>query len=65
MGRVLLNEAQLAKSLGVPFHKIQSMVHVYPIYGDMVKRPSVAAYGDKLQNNFFVKLIRKLKKYIL
>lgn len=58
----LLHEAQLAKSMGIPFHKIQSMVHVYPTYGDMVKRPAVAAYVDKLQNNFFIKLLRKLKK---
>jgi pyruvate/2-oxoglutarate dehydrogenase complex dihydrolipoamide dehydrogenase (E3) component len=58
----LLHQAQLAKSLGVPFHKIQSMIHVYPTYGDMVKRPSVAAYVDKLQNNFFIKTLRKLKK---
>lgn len=58
----LLHEAQLAKSMGIPFHKIQSMVHVYPTYGDMVKRPAVAAYVDKIQNNFFIKLIQKLKK---
>jgi hypothetical protein len=58
----LLHEAQLAKSMGIPFHKIQSMVHVYPTYGDMVKRPAVAAYVDKLQNNFFIKMLRKLRK---
>lgn len=58
----LLHEAQLAKSLGIPFNKIQSMVHVYPTYGDMIKRPAVAAYADKLQNNFFIKLIRKFTK---
>ena len=58
----LLHEAQLAKSKGIPFHKIQSMVHAYPTYGDMVKRPAVAAYVDKLQNNFFIKLLRKLRK---
>lgn len=58
----LLHEAQLAKSLGIRFHKIQSMVHVYPTYGDMVKRPAVAAFVDKLQNNFFVKLVKKVRK---
>jgi pyruvate/2-oxoglutarate dehydrogenase complex dihydrolipoamide dehydrogenase (E3) component len=58
----LLHEAQLAKSLGIPFHKIQSMVHVYPTYGDLVKRPAVAAYVDKLQNNFFIKLLKKFRK---
>lgn len=58
----LLHEAQLAKSLGVPFHKIQSMIHIYPTYGDMVKRPATAAYADKLQNNIFIKMIKALRK---
>lgn len=58
----LLHEAQLAKSMGIPFHKIQSMVHVYPTYGDLVKRPAVSAYVDKLQNNFFVRVVKKLGK---
>lgn len=58
----LLHEAQLAKSLGVPFHKIQSMIHIYPTYGDMVKRPATAAYADKLQNNIFIKMIKAIKK---
>ena len=58
----ILHEAQLAKSLGVPFHKIQSIIHIYPTYGDAVKRPAVTAYADKLQNNFFIKLLRAVKK---
>ncbi len=58
----LLHEAQLAKSMGIPFHKIQSMVHVYPTYGPVVKGAATAAYVDKLQNNFFIKLLKKLRK---
>jgi pyruvate/2-oxoglutarate dehydrogenase complex dihydrolipoamide dehydrogenase (E3) component len=56
----LLHQAQLAKTLGVPFRKIQSMIHIYPTYGDLVKRPATAAFADKLQNNFFVKQLRRL-----
>jgi pyruvate/2-oxoglutarate dehydrogenase complex dihydrolipoamide dehydrogenase (E3) component len=56
----VLHEAQLAKTLGVRFHRIQSMIHIYPTYGDLVKRPATAAFADKLQNNFFVKQLRKL-----
>lgn len=58
----LLHEAQLAKTLGVPFHKIQPMIHIYPTYGDLVKRPATAAMAERLQNNFFIKLIRKIRK---
>jgi pyruvate/2-oxoglutarate dehydrogenase complex dihydrolipoamide dehydrogenase (E3) component len=58
----LLHEAQLAKTLGIPFHKIQSMIHIYPTYGDLVKRPATAAMAERLQNNFFIKLIGKFRK---
>ena len=56
----VLHQAQLAKTLGVGFHRIRSMIHIYPTYGDLVKRPATAAFADKLQNNFFVKQLRKL-----
>jgi len=56
----VLHEAQLAKTLGIRFHRIRSMIHIYPTYGDLVKRPATAAFADKLQNNFFVKQLRKL-----
>ncbi len=57
----LLHEAQLIRMLGLPFSKISSMVHIYPSYGDVVKRPAARAYVDQLQNNFFIKLLQKLK----
>ena len=56
----VLHEAQLAKTLGVRFHRIRSMIHIYPTYGDLVKRPATAAFADRLQNNFFVKQLQKL-----
>lgn len=52
----LLHEAQLAKSLGVKFGKIGSMVHVYPTYGDVVKRPAAQSYSDDLKRNPFVRM---------
>lgn len=44
--RELFHEAQLAKSMGIPFHKIQSMMHVYMTCDDSVKRLAVAAYVE-------------------
>ena len=58
----LLHQAQLAKTLGVPFRRIQSMIHIYPTYGDVVKRPATAAFAHKLQNNFFIKQLRRFAK---
>jgi pyruvate/2-oxoglutarate dehydrogenase complex dihydrolipoamide dehydrogenase (E3) component len=56
----LLHELQLAKSLKIGFHKIGPIIHVYPTYSDAVKRPSNMYYADRLRENAFLKLLRKL-----
>jgi pyruvate/2-oxoglutarate dehydrogenase complex dihydrolipoamide dehydrogenase (E3) component len=56
----LLHQAQLAKTFGIGFHRIRSMIHIYPTYGDLVKRPATAAFANRLENNFFVKQLRRL-----
>jgi len=48
--------------LGLTFDKIMQMIHAYPTYSDAVKRPSARFYADKLRDNFFIKLIQKLRK---
>jgi pyruvate/2-oxoglutarate dehydrogenase complex dihydrolipoamide dehydrogenase (E3) component/uncharacterized membrane protein YdjX (TVP38/TMEM64 family) len=58
----LMHEAQLAKSLGVPFSKIASVIHAYPSYSDGVRQPAKRCYIDILQDNFFLKLLRNLSK---
>lgn len=57
----LMHEAQLAKSLGVPFSKIASVIHAYPSYSDAVRQPAKKCYIYKIQNNFFIRLLKKLK----
>ncbi len=42
------------------FDKITDMIHFYPPYGDVVKRPSAYFYGNKLRSSFFIKLLRRL-----
>jgi pyruvate/2-oxoglutarate dehydrogenase complex dihydrolipoamide dehydrogenase (E3) component len=56
----LMHEVQLAKSLGLPFSKIASVIHAYPSYSDAVRQPAKRCYIDILQNNFFIKLIKKV-----
>jgi pyruvate/2-oxoglutarate dehydrogenase complex dihydrolipoamide dehydrogenase (E3) component len=56
----LMHEAQLIRVLGLPFSKIQSMVHAYPTLSDVVRRPAGHFYADKLRDNFFIKLLKKL-----
>jgi uncharacterized membrane protein YdjX (TVP38/TMEM64 family) len=58
----LMHEAQLAKSLGVPFSKIASVIHAYPSYSDGVRQPAKRCYIDILQDNFFLKLLTNLSK---
>jgi len=57
----LMHEAQLAKSIGLPFNKIASVIHAYPSYSDAVRQPAKRCYIDMLQNNVFLKLIKKFK----
>jgi pyruvate/2-oxoglutarate dehydrogenase complex dihydrolipoamide dehydrogenase (E3) component len=56
----LMHEAQLAKSLGLPFSKIASVVHAYPSYSDAVRQPAKRCYIDTLQNNLFLKLMKNI-----
>lgn len=54
----LIHEAQMAKSLGIPFYKVYSVIHIYPTFTDMVKQPAKFCYIDRLQNNFFLKILK-------
>jgi len=56
----LMHEAQLAKSLGMPFSKIASVIHAYPSYSDAVRQPAKKCYIDILQNNFFIKMLKTI-----
>jgi len=56
----LMHEAQLAKSIGLPFSKIASVIHAYPSYSDAVRQPAKKCYIDVLQNSFFIKLLKKI-----
>jgi pyruvate/2-oxoglutarate dehydrogenase complex dihydrolipoamide dehydrogenase (E3) component len=53
-----MHEVQLLKSLNIPFTKIAPVIHAYPTYSDVVKRPSGQAYIEKLQSNLFIKLLK-------
>lgn len=57
----LMHEAQLVKSLGLSFKKVASVIHAYPSYSDSVRQPAKRCYIDILQNNFLIKLLKKIK----
>lgn len=55
----IIHEAQVAKSLGLPFYKLYSVIHIYPTFTDMVKHPAKLCYIDRLRNNPFLKILRR------
>ncbi|MBI5407634.1 MAG: FAD-dependent oxidoreductase [Nitrospirae bacterium] len=55
----IIHEAQVAKSLGIPFYKLYSVIHIYPTFTDMVKHPAKLCYIDRLRNNPFLKILRR------
>lgn len=58
----LIHELQLAKALGIKFATVGKVLHAYPAYSDVVWKAAKKARLDKLQNNFFVRLYRFLRK---
>ncbi|MCG8571080.1 MAG: NAD(P)/FAD-dependent oxidoreductase [Spirochaetes bacterium] len=57
-----IHEVQILKTLGIKFTKIQKVIHGYPTYSDMIRQMGKIAFVDSIRNNFFVKLIGKLRK---
>jgi len=55
----IIHEAQLVKALNLPFKKIQSVIHVYPSYSDVIKQPAKQAYIESLRRNPFISLLQR------
>ena len=56
----IIHEAQIAKSIGIPFYKLYSVIHIYPTFTDVVKHAAKLCYIERLQNNPFLKFLRKI-----
>jgi pyruvate/2-oxoglutarate dehydrogenase complex dihydrolipoamide dehydrogenase (E3) component len=56
----IIHEAHLAKALGVPFHKLDSLIHIYPTFSDIVKQPAKLARIERLQRNPFLKILKSI-----
>lgn len=52
----VIHEVQAAKRLGVPLYKLDSVIHIYPTFSDVIKQPAKLAYIDRLRSRFYVKL---------
>lgn len=56
----LIHEIQVIKTLGIPFYKLDSVIHIYPTFSDVIKQPAKQCYVDKLKRNPFLKLLGAL-----
>ncbi|NPU84523.1 MAG: FAD-dependent oxidoreductase [Syntrophaceae bacterium] len=59
----LIHEIQLLRFLDVPFHRAESMIHLYPTYNDAIKAPSRLAYRTKLERSPFLKILRAVVSF--
>ena len=58
----LMHEAHVLKALGIPFHRLNGVIHAYPSYSDMVRHPARDVYVDRIRNNPVVKLAQFFMK---
>jgi len=56
----MIHEAQIVKTLGIPFHRLDSIVHAYPSFSDVVKQPSKLCHIEKLRKSLTVKIAARL-----
>ena len=56
----LIHEAQILKTFGIPFHKLDSVIHVYPTLTDVVRQPAKMAHIDKLRSSLLIRIARRL-----
>ena len=56
----LIHEAQVVRYFKIPLPKLQSVMHAYPSYSDIIRQAARDAYIDGIINNPAVKLARKI-----
>jgi pyruvate/2-oxoglutarate dehydrogenase complex dihydrolipoamide dehydrogenase (E3) component len=58
----LMHEVHAAKSLGIKLHRLNSVIHAYPTYNDIIRIAARQAYVDKIRNNPAVRLVQLLRR---
>ncbi len=56
----IIHEAQLAKTKGMKLWEIQSVIHAYPTYSELIWKDAKLAFVYKLLNNPLVRFFRSL-----
>ena len=58
----VMHEAHAARTLGIPLHRLNDVIHTYPTYSELTRQAARAAYIDRIQSNPFVRLIKWLRR---
>jgi len=53
----IIHEIQIIKTLGIPLYRLDSVIHIYPTFSDVVKQPAKLCYIEKLRSNPFLRLV--------
>ncbi|HEY3277702.1 MAG TPA: NAD(P)/FAD-dependent oxidoreductase [Syntrophorhabdaceae bacterium] len=56
----LIHELQIIKTLGLPLYKLDSVIHIYPTFSDVIRQPAKQSHIDELKGNIFVQLLSTL-----
>lgn len=56
----LIHEFQVVKSMNIKLAKLSDVIHSYPTYSGIVKKIARQVKVDRIKNNIFIKIIRKI-----
>ncbi len=57
----VLHEAHAARTLGIPLHKLNDVIHTYPTYSELIRQAARAAYIDRIASHPIVRLVKWLR----
>ena len=58
----VMHEAHAARALNIPLYRLNSVIHTYPTYSELVRQAARAAYIDRIQSNPIVKLAKLFRR---
>jgi pyruvate/2-oxoglutarate dehydrogenase complex dihydrolipoamide dehydrogenase (E3) component len=58
----VMHEAHAARTLDIPLYRLNSVIHTYPTYSELVRQAARAAYIDRIQANPFVRFLKFFRR---
>jgi pyruvate/2-oxoglutarate dehydrogenase complex dihydrolipoamide dehydrogenase (E3) component len=58
----VLHEAHAARTLGIPLHRLNDVIHAYPTYSELTRLAARAAYIDRVSSNPLIRIVRWFRR---